>query len=220
MNMKTVAAASAALGIMLAASSANALVTISNQEEGNLFGPLSEGQIIYDFDAIAAPNVIYVGNVLQGPLQTPNTASPPYNGSVNGDDTKYASVQANTVGTFSTLNGFALSDFSFYLGSPDDYNTVTFNFLGGGSQTLTGNEIWGPGVAGDGDRTKGYRIYYDFGGDKVTSIVFGTGSTNAFEFDGLAATITAVPEPATWAMMILGFGAAGAMIRRRNAVLA
>ena len=30
----------------------------------------------------------------------------------------------------------------------------------------------------------------------------------------------AVPEPATWAMMIIGFGAAGSMIRRRKAVLA
>ena len=29
-----------------------------------------------------------------------------------------------------------------------------------------------------------------------------------------------VPEPATWAMMILGFGAAGSMIRRRKAVAA
>jgi len=30
----------------------------------------------------------------------------------------------------------------------------------------------------------------------------------------------AVPEPATWAMMIIGFGAAGSMIRRRKAVVA
>ncbi|PZQ58473.1 MAG: hypothetical protein DI570_17805 [Phenylobacterium zucineum] len=29
-----------------------------------------------------------------------------------------------------------------------------------------------------------------------------------------------VPEPATWAMMILGFGATGAMVRRRRAALA
>jgi hypothetical protein len=30
----------------------------------------------------------------------------------------------------------------------------------------------------------------------------------------------AVPEPATWAMMILGFGAIGHMVRRRRAALA
>ena len=30
-------------------------------------------------------------------------------------------------------------------------------------------------------------------------------------------TFAAAPEPATWAMMILGFGAAGAMLRRRHA---
>ena len=29
-----------------------------------------------------------------------------------------------------------------------------------------------------------------------------------------------VPEPASWALMIMGFGAAGAMIRRRKAVAA
>ena len=28
----------------------------------------------------------------------------------------------------------------------------------------------------------------------------------------------AVPEPATWALMIMGFGAAGAMIRRKRAL--
>ncbi len=33
---------------------------------------------------------------------------------------------------------------------------------------------------------------------------------------GLAATVTAVPEPATWAMMIMGFGAAGMMMRRQR----
>ncbi len=31
---------------------------------------------------------------------------------------------------------------------------------------------------------------------------------------------TGVPEPATWAMMIIGFGAAGSMLRRRKTIIA
>ena len=33
---------------------------------------------------------------------------------------------------------------------------------------------------------------------------------------GLSATVASVPEPATWALMIMGFGGAGAMIRSRR----
>lgn len=36
----------------------------------------------------------------------------------------------------------------------------------------------------------------------------------------LTSATVAVPEPSTWAMMIIGFGAAGSMIRRRKAVVA
>lgn len=217
MNLRSFAAASAALGILVAASSANAAVTVASTQEGNLFGPLTSGAMVWDFDLIKNANTDYSGNVLQGPQTGSNSASPPYNGSVSGDTTKYASVQANQVGTFKTLGNFYLTDFSLYLGSPDDYNTVKFNFLGGGSQTMTGSEIWGGVVLGNGDRTKGYRVYYNFNGAKVTSIDFGTGNTNAFEFDGLAASV-AVPEPATWALMIMGFGSAGAMLRHRRRV--
>ena len=35
-----------------------------------------------------------------------------------------------------------------------------------------------------------------------------------------SAAVVAVPEPATWAIMIMGFGAAGAVLRRRRSALA
>ena len=50
----------------------------------------------------------------------------------------------------------------------------------------------------------------------TTADIAGTGQTR---FGGMVAD-TAVPEPATWAMMILGFGAAGSMIRRRRLAVA
>jgi hypothetical protein len=52
----------------------------------------------------------------------------------------------------------------------------------------------------------------------VNQIVF-TSNQNSFEFDNIGALASGVPEPATWAMMLLGFGGIGFMLRngkRRN----
>ncbi|AYJ88032.1 PEP-CTERM sorting domain-containing protein [Sphingomonas paeninsulae] len=56
------------------------------------------------------------------------------------------------------------------------------------------------------------------GGSAIVKAVFGS-TQAAFEIDNL---VTAAPEPATWGMMILGFGLAGAQLRsrRRSAKLA
>jgi len=51
------------------------------------------------------------------------------------------------------------------------------------------------------------------------------GNRNSFDnigplLDNVQLSVGAVPEPATWAMMIMGFGLAGAVLRRRNALAA
>jgi len=221
MKMRTFVAASAALGLLASASAANAVITVGDVIANDLFGTTLAAHsqtMLWDFDAIADSRTAYSGLVLQGPNGSPTSASPPYNNDPLGDTTKYGSTQADTTSTFSALPGYSLRAFSFYIGSPDAYNTLTFNLVGGGSQTFNGNEIWG-GVPEDpnGNRNMGYRVYYNFNGAQVSSITFGTGSTNAFEADGLAGI---VPEPGTWALMIMGFGGAGAMLRRRKAALA
>lgn len=57
---------------------------------------------------------------------------------------------------------------------------------------------------------------YAFGGNYTGPECFTCGSNPGFE--GLVAVATFVPEPASWAMLIAGFGLTGAAMRRRRAV--
>ncbi len=43
------------------------------------------------------------------------------------------------------------------------------------------------------------------------------GTNDSFKLKGLTANVAAVPEPATWGMMMIGLGLAGAMMRRSKA---
>lgn len=52
----------------------------------------------------------------------------------------------------------------------------------------------------------------------ATNLAGSTGRTNAIGVFTYSAANAAVPEPATWAMMLLGFGAMGYAVRRRGKV--
>jgi hypothetical protein len=144
-----------------------------------------------------------------------------YNDSIGGASARPA---YGSTGNFATvLTGgsygvdFAATDtFAFVLGSLDTYNTLTLKYADGSSQAYVGGQIIndltfpsGNQVSGE---TNGVVSYTVTSGPKITGAVF-TSSANSFEFDNLAAG--AVPEPATWAMMIGGFGLIGAASRRR-----
>ncbi len=60
------------------------------------------------------------------------------------------------------------------------------------------------------------------GGSGITSLVItnGTEGTDSWIFGVSELTFGAVPEPATWSLMIVGFGAVGATMRRRQTVTA
>ncbi|TFU01516.1 PEP-CTERM sorting domain-containing protein [Polymorphobacter arshaanensis] len=49
---------------------------------------------------------------------------------------------------------------------------------------------------------------------------FGGGPSDHFVIDDLSLNFAAVPEPASWTLMIAGFGMVGASVRRRKAALA
>jgi hypothetical protein len=177
--------------------------------------PLPGGfELIDDFDGFLAPGVAFTGGFVRlGSQGLAEGVSAPPPGTVSGYDTVMGGHSATL--TSSRL----LSGFSFYMGSPDPYNSIRFQGPGY-DFTLNGQQIWQPEAGGGGDQTWGRRVTYDFGGYGVNQIVFSSGS-NSFEFDNLAGRFQAgVPEPATWTMMILGFMTTGAMLRSRRRVLA
>jgi hypothetical protein len=204
-SLKT--AALAALAVAAIAGSANATVGVSYTSD-DLSLPAGHA-MVWDFDGLQAAGygVSTTGTVSYysgaDGLQSGVAAPPP------GDNSIYASVLG---GGSLTLTTPAIKLLSVYMGSPDSYNSIRFNFSDNTSALLLGDVL--AGGAFDGNQSIGRRMTYTFGGKTVTSVVFGS-SQNSFEFDNIA-TLSAVPEPATWAMMITGFGLAGASLRQRR----
>ena len=63
------------------------------------------------------------------------------------------------------------------------------------------------------------------GSPTTLALAAGHGGNGGAFFDRISVTTSGVhtapvPEPATWALMIMGFGLTGAMLRRRRATLA
>ena len=126
----------------------------------------------------------------------------------------WVTIDPLTVGF--TKMGFTLT--------PDGKNNVDYtfdilvNFVGGGSQLLSGVlpnngkvDVWADGTEVFDSLT----IKNLMGSTKKTApMAYNFADIRQTSFD--AAAISAVPEPATWAMMIVGFGAAGAMVRTRR----
>jgi len=135
-----------------------------------------------------------------------------------GDSSTFGAAEPGTNALFSVNPGFTLNTMSFYLGSLDQYNTLSFLHNGTLITSFTGSQLAVP-ASPDGDQAAGdtnRRYFFSMAAsDQVNQVLF-TSSSPAFEFDNIAAAISAVPEPQTWAMMILGFGLIGVTLRRNR----
>ncbi|HKP79934.1 MAG TPA: PEPxxWA-CTERM sorting domain-containing protein [Phenylobacterium sp.] len=209
-NLRTALIAVSALAA-LAASPAAAAPTAPKLTSQVANTPLPAGLFMIDtFDAPIAPGFAFYGGLVRlgslGAIKSV-TAPPP------GDLTKYLTVLGGKTATLTSVT--PLKKLSLYMGSPDSFNAI--RFIGTGYDfTLMGSQLWQPLAATDGDWGWGRRLIYDFGSYGVTKVVFSS-TRNSLEFDDLAGAIqTAVPEPSSWALMLLGFFGAGALIRRRT----
>ena len=138
------------------------------------------------------------------------------------DTTMYLSVPddlsagATATLTFATFLGNKnVSGFSFYWGSIDLYNTLELLHRDGTSYATILGGAFPPANGDQFGASTNRRIAFDLtGGDQDLGGLRFTSTSYAFETDDFA--FNTVPEPTTWAMMLMGFFGMGALVRRRR----
>jgi hypothetical protein len=202
-RLKGGAVALAMLASAAFAGSANA----ATQFDPGVSAPTAGFTIVNEFTSMAGIACTGTCKILTG--TTSDGAAP-----ANSDGSSYLSVLAMSTATITFAQ--PVSAFQFDWGSVDTYNTLTIN--GSGQQII----IPGSGVftntPGNGNQsainTNGLFTVTADPGQYFTSITLAS-RENSFEIDKLAVK-PAVPEPATWAMMLVGFGGVGFAMRRRK----
>ena len=113
-----------------------------------------------------------------------------------------------------SFTGAGVDYISFLWGSPDTYNVLTVTSTGGVTQTFTTASL-GFSVS-NGDQN--FSQYVQFTGSatsKITGLTFNNcPAIDAFESANYS--ITAVPEPQTYALLLAGLAAGAFMVRRRR----
>jgi hypothetical protein len=155
---------------------------------------------------------------------SPAVYTPPDTGGFIGEVAPSAGATASTVTPFTDIFTFSIA------GSPGSTNAQVGTILLNGIQninftsiTLDGNPFTLTSAVGAAEQ------WACCGVGGLSSVLLGVGTHNitltgnllgaaAGSYSGTLniQTVPAVPEPATWAMMLLGFGATGLMIRRRR----
>jgi len=214
-NLKVALTVTAMAGAFVAAAPANATVSSSFIQGGTA---ASQPGLVLLTDFQSDPGLVGTPGtyMIHGPTSDGLGAVPAFGStgnylSVLGGGDAYLALPSNVV------------SFAFDWGSLDSYNTLTVYGIGG--QFGAGSSItFIPGVfpsntAANGNQqianTNGALFLTGDAGERFTGLKFQSGS-NSFEVDNLYVNAP-VPEPATWAMMIAGFGLIGASMRRRSA---
>ena len=191
--MRKLNIAQAALAVLLLSSAAAHAVTVTTSA-----GPTTSNASATTFATFDTPTNALVGTFSGGCEGSCSGTNPGFGGFLSVDGTLHPATLTFTAPT---------TYFGFYWGSPDNYNTVeVYN----GATLLSVSSFTFPGSPGYVNFTAG-------GGEQFTRVEFKSASC-CFEMDNFAATaaVSAVPEPSTWAMLILGFAGVGFMEYRRR----
>jgi len=206
--------AAAAVGA-LAATPAYAAITISAVDGSSSYS----GPFTFDFESSAPVSGGLVTNTSVGGVSAQPWGSSGNFWTVGPTDGSPGILDLSSFG--------AILSISFLWGSIDTYNTLEVlggDILAPALATFTGANV----ASGDfGNQTlpaTNRLVTLTFSGDDQTAVrnLRLSSTSNAFEVDNFTViesrlVESGVPEPATWAMMLLGFGLVGFGLRKRNA---
>jgi hypothetical protein len=201
----TIGLASAAIGLALPAVPASAAIVVCAQGASCLQGTTN-------VNLVGETNVATVnGNVGTGGPAVTFTSTNGNLSSNSGAATVFlASGDPLTNLTFTILTGFTAAEFNLENGSPSSF-LVNLTDSAGDSFSQTLSSLNGSNI---------FNIQAP-PGTVYTSATFSSTGGGFADFKQLRVTLAAgaVPEPATWAMMLLGFAGIGFVVRRRTKAL-
>jgi opacity protein-like surface antigen len=200
---------------------ASAAVTVTSVAAPTDYSTTNADTITYDFDGktpvntggaiVTPPSVENQHAVPVGSAGSYYSVGPTFNGPGEG----IGSIFFDVIGT-------GISTVSFLWGSADHHNSLQFFGLDGATEYAIGDLFTGAAVVApadpNGDWTSDLTnrlVTFTFtDADQAVKGVRLNSTVNGFEIDSM--TIGAVPEPATWAMMMVGFAMVGAASRMRR----
>ena len=203
-----VAGAALALAAGFAASSANAAVIVNGSfEDGpnpGSFTTLANGSTAINGWTVGGNGIDYIGTLWKA-----------------ADGVRSLDLSALDAGgisqTFATVVGKTYKVSFSLAGNPDGGfgNKVLVTTLGLGQ--LPEIETFTVGASNTHENMGWQTITYSFVANSTSSTLNFASATKGPYGPALDnVVVSAVPEPATWAMMIVGFGAAGTMVRNRR----
>lgn len=182
-------------------------VVLSTAQVGTtVSGVLADAGYVFDF---TSSNVLEAKNGDQGFVVW---GAPPSSG---GNDT-FSNIALNfqSLTSFTKVQGNLSFRGANRLATPA-YGTIVANLVDGTTVVLATNHQFA--------NSNPFQIYAD-GSTRIRSVGFSIYGANnaergAIKIDGVSVA-GAIPEPGAWALMIVGFGGAGVMIRRRRGAFA
>jgi PEP-CTERM motif len=169
------------------------------------------GAIDYTFDNLSGNSQMLItgGQIKTGDVANTNIQPLGGDGSYWSMDPSNAPATSEGSISFTSL----MSKVSFLWGSPDSFNNLVVRLAGGGEYTVV------PFATGGVNANSRYLTIEAGAGEAISGLSFSSGSNSgnyAFEVDNLRYTVSPIPEPETYALMLAGLGLVGFIARRRR----